>query len=424
MTRPRLVVVGNGMAGVRTLEELLRLAPGRYDVTVFGAEPHPNYNRILLSPVLAGELSTDEIVINDREWYAKNGIRLHLGRRAVRIDRFRRMVVAEGGVEAPYDRLLLATGSTPVVLPVPGANLPGVLTYRDLSDTDAMIRASAQCRRAVVIGGGLLGLEAANGLRARGMEVTVVHLMPWLMERQLDATAAGLLRAALEARGIGFRLAAETEALVADGNGERVCGVRLKGGETVAAELVVMAVGIRPSVELAKTAGLYCGRGIVVNDTMQTYDPRIYAVGECVAHRGVAYGLVAPLYDMARVCATHLAGLGIGRYQGSVLATKLKVTGIELFSAGDFIGGPGAEAITLDDAEAGVYRKVVLRESRVAGAVLYGDIEGASWLAELIAAKTDVSAIRDALVFGPEVAALLAPPAAPAADGNALLQVA
>jgi nitrite reductase (NADH) large subunit len=424
MTRPRLVVVGNGMAGVRTLEELLRLAPGRYDITVFGAEPHPNYNRILLSPVLAGELSSDEIVINDREWYAKNGITLHLGRRAVRIDRFRRMLIAEGGVAAPYDRLLLATGSTPVVLPVPGANLSGVLTYRDLADTDAMIRASARCRRAVVIGGGLLGLEAANGLRARGMEVTVVHLMPWLMERQLDATAAALLRAALEARGIGFRLGAETEALLADGAGERVCGVRLKGGETIAAELVVMAVGIRPNVELGKTAGLHCGRGIVVNDTMQTYDPRIYAVGECVAHRGVAYGLVAPLYDMARVCATHLAGFGIGRYQGSVLATKLKVSGIELFSAGDFMGGPGAEAITLDDAEAGVYRKVVLRENRVTGAVLYGDTEGASWLADLIAVKADVSAIRDALVFGPEVAALLAPPAAPALTGDVLLRVA
>ena len=299
-----------------------------------------------------------------------------------------------------------------------------MLTYRDLADTDAMIRASARCRRAVVIGGGLLGLEAANGLRARGMEVTVVHLMPWLMERQLDATAAALLRAALEARGIGFRLAAETEALVADGTGERVCGVRLKGGETIAAELVVMAVGIRPNVELGKTAGLHCGRGIVVNDTMQTYDPRIYAVGECVAHRGVAYGLVAPLYDMARVCATHLAGFGIGRYQGSVLATKLKVTGIDLFSAGDFMGGPGAEAITLGDAEAGVYRKVVLRENRVTGAVLYGDTEGASWLADLIAAKADVSAIRDALVFDPEVAALLAPPTAPALASDPLLKVA
>jgi nitrite reductase (NADH) large subunit len=418
VTRQRLVVVGNGMAGVRTLEHLLELAPDRYDITVFGAEPHPNYNRILLSPVLAGEIGTHEIVLNGLDWYAAHGIALHLGRRALRIDRVRRKVVADGGVEAPYDRLLLATGSTPVVLPIPGADLPGVLTYRDLADTDAMIRASEHCRRAVVVGGGLLGLEAANGLRARGMEVTVVHLMPWLMERQLDETAAAMLAAALEARGIAFRLGAETEAIV--GDGARVGAVRLKGGESITAELVVMAVGIRPNVELAKTAGLYCGRGIVVNDTMQTYDPRIYAVGECVAHRGVAYGLVAPLYDMARVCATHLAGFGIGRYQGSVPATRLKVTGIEVFSAGDFLGGAGTEAITLHDPDGGVYRKVVLREDRVAGALLYGDASSASWLGELIAAKTDVAGFRDALAFGPEVAALLAPPPAPAvADDEA-----
>ncbi len=421
MTRQRLVVVGNGMAGVRTLEELLRIAPDRYDVTLFGAEPHPNYNRILLSPVLAGELGTDEIVLNGLDWYAAHGITLHLGRRAERVDRVRRVVVAEGGIEAPYDRLLLATGSTPVMLTIPGAALPGVLTYRDLADTGAMIRAAERCRRAVVIGGGLLGLEAANGLRQRGMDVTVVHLMPWLMERQLDETAAAMLRTALAARGIGFRLAAETAAIVGD---DRVGGVRLMGGETIPAELVVMAVGIRPNVELARTAGLYCGRGIVVNDTMQTYDPRIYAVGECVAHRGVAYGLVAPLYDMARVCATHLAGSGIGRYQGSVPSTKLKVTGIELFSAGDFMGGPGTEAITLHDAEAGVYRKVVVRDDRVAGAVLYGDIAGASWLADLVAAKTDVSAIRDALAFGPEIAALVAPGPEPAVDAGALRKVA
>jgi nitrite reductase (NADH) large subunit len=421
VTRQRLVVVGNGMAGVRTLEELLRLAPDRYDITVFGAEPHPNYNRILLSPVLAGEMTTDEIVLNGLDWYAAHGITLHLGRRVARVDRVRRLVVADDGTEARYDRLLFANGSTPVVLPIPGATLPGVLTYRDLSDTDAMIRESARVRRAVVIGGGLLGLEAANGLRARGMAVTVVHLMPWLMERQLDGAAAAMLARALEARGIGFRLGAETAAIQAGRDG-RVGAVALKSGEALAAELVVMAVGIRPSVELARAAGLYCGRGIVVNDTMQTFDPRIYAVGECVAHRGVAYGLVAPLYDMARVCATHLAGLGIGRYQGSVPATRLKVSGIELFSAGDFTGEPGTEAITLHDGERAVYRKVVLRADRLVGAVLYGDTEGASWLAELIAARTDVSAIRDALVFGPEIAALAAP--RPAAAAALLLKVA
>ena len=231
MKRQRLVVVGNGMAGVRTLEDLLDLAPDRYDITVYGAEPHPNYNRILLSPVLAGELDTDEIVLNGLDWYAAHGITLHLGRRAVRIDRLRRVVVADDRTEAPYDRLLLATGSTPVVLPVPGADLPGVLTYRDIADTDAMIRASERCRHAVVIGGGLLGLEAANGLRSRGMEVTVVHLMPWLMERQLDPVAAELLRAALEARAIRFRLGAETEAILA-GHDDRVGrGAAQDGGE-------------------------------------------------------------------------------------------------------------------------------------------------------------------------------------------------
>ena len=423
MTRPRLVVVGNGMAGVRTLEELLRIAPDRYEITVFGAEPHPNYNRILLSPVLAGELATEAIVLNGLDWYAAHGIGLHLGRRAVRVDRLRRVVVADDGTQAPYDRLLLATGSAPIVLPVPGADLPGVRTYRDLADTDAMIRAAERYASAVVIGGGLLGLEAANGLRARGMAVTVVHLMPWLMERQLDAIAAEMLRAALAARGIGFRLAAKTEAIVGGEDG-RVGGVRLEGGEVLDAGLVVMAAGIRPNVDLARTAGLYCGRGIVVNDTMQTYDPRIYAVGECVAHRGVAYGLVAPLYDMARVCATHLAGFGIGRYQGSVVSTRLKVTGIDLFSAGDFMGGAGTEAITLHDPDDGRYRKIVLHDDRVAGALLFGDTEGAGWLLDLIGARTDVSAIRDALAFGPEIAALVAPPATPAVAGDALLKVA
>jgi nitrite reductase (NADH) large subunit len=415
--RPRLVVVGNGMAGVRTLEHLLELAPDLYDVTVFGAEPHPNYNRILLSPVLAGEQTLADIVLNDAQWYADAGVTLHLGKKVTRIDRARRIVETADGTRAEYDRLLLATGSSPVMLPLPGIELEGVLAYRDIHDTERMIAAAAAGRCAVVIGGGLLGLEAANGLRARGMDVTVVHLMPWLMERQLDETAAGMLRAALQARGIAFRLAAETEAIAGDG---RVGAVRLRSGETIPAELVVMAVGIRPNVELARTAGLYCGRGIVVNDTMQTYDPRIYAVGECVAHRGVAYGLVAPLYDMARVCATHLAGFGIGRYQGSVPATRLKVTGIEVFSAGDFTGGPGTEAVALHDPEAGVYRKVVLKADRVVGAVLYGDAEGATWLSDLIAAKVDVSRIRDALAFGPEVAGRLVPPPVPeVADGAA-----
>jgi nitrite reductase (NADH) large subunit len=417
--RLQLVVVGNGMAGVKTLEELLALAPDRYDITVFGAEPHPNYNRILLSPVLAGEMGIADIVLNGTEWYRAHGIRLNLGRRVARIDRRRRFVVAEGGTEAPYDRLLMATGSKAVVLPVPGADLLGVLTYRDIADTEAMINAASRHRRAVVIGGGLLGLEAANGLRSRGMEVTVVHLMPWLMERQLDATAAGMLQAALEARGITFRVAAQTLAILPNAVG-RVGGVALADGTTLTADLVVMAAGIRPNIELAQKAGLHCERGIVVSDTLQTFDPRIYAVGECVAHRGIAYGLVAPLYEMAKVCATHLAGFGIGRYAGTIPSTRLKVTGIDLFSAGDFMGGPGTEAVALHDRELGTYRKVVLKDQRVAGAVFYGDTDGASWLLDLMREKRDVTALRDALAFGPEAVAMLnradrAPPALPPA---------
>jgi nitrite reductase [NAD(P)H] large subunit len=397
--RPKLVVVGNGMAGIRTVEELLKLAPDRYDITVFGAEPHPNYNRILLSPVLAGEQTLDEIVLNTREWYDANGIALRTGTKVTRIDRVRRVVEADDGSATPYDRLLLATGSNPFMLPVPGANLPGVITYRDIADTEAMIDAATHYRNAVVIGGGLLGLEAANGLKRRGMNVTVVHLMPWLMERQLDRTAAALLQGSLEERGLTFRLEAKTEALIAGESG-RVASVRLAGGETLAADLVVMAVGIRPNVELAKAAGLHCDRGIVVNDTLQTFDPRIYAIGECVAHRGQVYGLVAPLFEMAKVCANHLAGYGIGHYTGSQVSTKLKVTGVDLFSAGNFMGGDDCEEIVLSDPGNGVYKKLVLKDDRLVGGVLYGDTVDGAWYFTLVRERRNVSEIRDRLMFG------------------------
>jgi nitrite reductase (NADH) large subunit len=403
--RLKLVMVGNGMAGVRTLEELLKIAPDLYEITVFGAEPHPNYNRILLSPVLSGEQTLEQIMLNDLAWYRDNGITLHLGRRVVSIDRQARRVVADDGTVAHYDRLLLATGSEPFVLPVQGADARGVVTYRDIHDTEQMIEASTRHRHAVVIGGGLLGLEAANGLRSRGMEVTVVHLMPWLMERQLDRSAGDLLRGALEARGIAFRLEARTEAVLTDEAGH-VRAVRLAGaddgspGEELPAGLVCMAVGIRPNVALAKAAGIHVDRGIVVNDTMQTYDPRVYAVGECVAHRRTVYGLVAPLYEMGKVCANHLACHGIGRYEGSVTATKLKVTGIDVFSAGDFTGGEGAEEIVLSDPGAGVYKKLVLRGNRLAGCVLYGDTVDGAWYFRLLREGTDVDALRDRLMFG------------------------
>jgi nitrite reductase (NADH) large subunit len=400
MKKMKLVMVGNGMAGVRTLEELLRLAPDRYDITVFGAEPHPNYNRIMLSPVLAGEQTLDEIVLNPVTWYEDHGITLHLGRKVVEVDRRRRIVRADDGTEASYDRLLIATGSKPFVPPVPGHALKGVIAYRDIADTSAMIEAATRYRHAVVIGGGLLGLEAAHGLMLRGMQVTVVHVAPWLMERQLDDQAASLLRATLESRGLRFMMAAHTQALLGDADG-RVKAVQFKDGSEIPAELVVMAAGIRPNTELAEKIGLHCNRGIVVTDTMQTVtDPRIYSVGECAAHRGVAYGLVAPLFEQGRVCATHLAEFGIGRYLGSQTSTKLKVTGIELFSAGNFMGGDGCEEIVLNDPYGGVYRKLVIKDDRLVGACMYGDTADGSWYFRLLREGRSIGALRDRLMFG------------------------
>ncbi|TCS38362.1 assimilatory nitrite reductase (NAD(P)H) large subunit precursor [Paucimonas lemoignei] len=399
MKKLKLVMVGNGMAGVRTLEELLKLAPDVYDITVFGAEPYANYNRILLSPVLAGEQTIKDIMLNDVDWYAENNITLHLGKKITRIDRVRRLVIAEDGTTAEYDRLLLATGSNPFVLPVPGKDLDGVISYRDIQDTNAMIEAAAKYKHAIVIGGGLLGLEAANGLKLRGMDVSVVHLSGTLMDRQLDSVAGKMLQKSLEQRGLHFLLKKNTQEILGDENG-RVKAVRFTDGTEVPVQLVVMAVGIRPNTALAESAGLHCNRGIVVNDTMQTYDPRIYAVGECVNHRGTAYGLVAPLFEMARVCANHLANFGIGRYQGSVTSTKLKVTGIDLFSAGDFMGGEGTEEIVLSDPLGGVYKKLVLKDDKLVGACLYGDTVDGSWYFKLLREGKNVAEIRDSLMFG------------------------
>ncbi len=407
----RLVMVGNGMAGVRTLEELLKIAPDLYDITVFGAEPHPNYNRILLSPVLAGEQTLDEIVLNDWGWYQEHGITLHAGCTVTEVDRRRRIVrgvMPDGSsIEAGYDRLILATGSNPFMLPIPGKDLQGVLAYRDIADTQAMIDAAAHYQRAVVIGGGLLGLEAANGLMKRGMQVTVVHAGEWLMERQLDAVAGKMLQQSLAERGMQFLMQAQTQALVGDaddGQGGRVAAVRFKDGSQVPAQLVVMAVGIRPNTELAEKMHLHVNRGIVVSDTLQTTtDARIYAVGECAAHRGVAYGLVAPLFEQGRVLANHLAEYGIGRYQGSLTSTKLKVTGIDLFSAGDFQGGDGTEEIVLSDPHAeggGVYKKLVLKDDKLVGACLYGDTVDGSWYFKLLRDGRSVADIRERLMFG------------------------
>jgi len=401
--RQKLVVVGNGMAGIRTVEELLKLAPDLYDITVFGAEPHTNYNRILLSPVLTGERTLQDIVLNDEDWYARHGIRLLRGRKVTGIDRARRTVLADDGTRTPYDRLLLATGSTPHRLPVPGHDLEGVVAFRDIGDVNLMIDAAARYRHAVVIGGGLLGLEAANGLAARGMQVSVVHLGAALLDRQLDGEAAALLRASLEARGLTFLLQRQTAAILGGADG-RVRAVRFADGEEVPADLVVMAAGVRPNTELAQGCGLHVDRGVVVSDTLQTFDPRIYAVGECVSHRGTAYGLVAPLFEQAKVAANHLARHGIGRYEGSVTSTKLKVTGIDLFSAGDFAGGAQTESITLADMPGGVYKKLVIRDDRLVGACLYGDTADSAWYVRLIREGAGLGALRDRLMLGESAA--------------------
>lgn len=397
MTKERLLLVGNGMAGARVLEELLELAPDKYDITVFGAEPWGNYNRILLSQVLSGEKDFPSIILNDAKWYLDRGISLHIGKRIVGLDRVRREVTTVDGLTAGYDRLVLATGSKPVVLPVPGNDLKGVVTFREMSDVEAMTAAAKRGGRAVVIGGGLLGLEAAYGLMYRGMEVTVVHLPERLMERQLDDSAARLLEVSLKKRGLRILLGKETVAVLGK---NAVQGVRFHDGTEVLADLVVMAVGIRPNTELAQQASIYCERGIVVSDTMQTYDPRIYAVGECVQHKGNTYGLVAPLFRQAKTCANQLAEIGLSRYEDTIASTKLKITGIDLYSAGNFLGGEGSESLVMQDSSRGVYKKLVIRDNKLTGALLYGDTANESWYYELMRDGSDVSELRDRLLFG------------------------
>ncbi len=401
--RERLAVIGNGMAGCRAVGEILARDPDRFDVTIFGAEPRVNYNRIMLSPVLAGEKAFEDIVINGPEWYADNAITLVSGDPVVSIDRDTRTLATRSGRIEPYDRLLIATGSDPFIIPVPGHDLDGVVTFRDLDDVGRMLAAADKGGSAVVIGGGLLGLEAAHGLALRGMKVTVVHIMPTLMERQLDEAAGFLLKSELERRGQAIVTGGDT-AEITGANGH-VTGVKLKDGREFPADIVVMAVGIRPATGLARAAGLAVERGIVVDDHMVTSDPAIMAVGECVQHRGQCYGLVAPLWDMCRALA-HNACRDEGAceqptgYTGSVTSTKLKVSGIDLFSAGDFSGADGAEDIVMRDAARGIYKRVVVRDNRLVGAVLYGDTADGSWYFDLLKKGEDISPIREALIFG------------------------
>jgi nitrite reductase (NADH) large subunit len=393
---PHLVVIGNGMAGCRAVEELLARDADRYRVTIFGAEPYVNYNRIMLSPVLAGEKTFDEIVINGSAWYADNGIELIVSDPVERIDRAAKTVTSRSGHTVSYDRLLIATGSDPFIIPVPGRDLHGVISFRDMHDVDRMLAAADKGGDAVVIGGGLLGLEAAHGLTLRGMKVTVLHIMPTLMERQLDEAAAWLLKTALEGRGQTILTGADTAEIFGDG---KVEGVRLKDGREIPASLVVMAVGIRPSVALARDCGLEVGRGIKVDDHMVTSDPSVLAVGECVEHDGMVYGLVAPLWEMCRALADGLVEAPTG-YRGSVTSTKLKVAGLDVFSAGDFSGGDGTEDIVLRDASRGIYKRVVLKDDRVVGAVLYGDTADGGWYFDLMRRAEDVADRRDMLIFG------------------------
>ena len=407
--KQRLVVVGNGMAPGRALEHLFEAAPEAFEVTICNAEPRVNYDRIMLSPVLSGEKTYEEIVVHGDGWYVKHGVTLYKGARVTAIDRSAKTVTAEfvssDHGQAPlqpqitvgYDKLIIATGSSPIIIPVPGHDLAGVLSYRDLDDVNAMLLAAKSRGNAVVIGGGLLGLEAAAGLKEQGMDVTVLHLMPTLMERQLDAAAGHLLKRAIEARGIKVITRANTKAIRGVG---KVQAIELDDGTVLPADLVVMAVGIRPNAGIAKVAGLEVNRGIVVDSHMRTNDPEIFALGECAEADGEVFGLVAPLYEMANVVAAQLSGDPTAAFKATATATKLKVTGINLFSAGDFAEAPDREDIVLRDAARGNYRRVVLKDNRIIGVVLYGDTSDGPWFFDLLKRGVDVADMRESLIFG------------------------
>jgi nitrite reductase (NADH) large subunit len=396
MSEP-LVVIGNGMAAARFVEELAGRALGRFAVAVVGEEPRLAYNRVLLSAVLARDVAPGEIELKPAGWWRERGVTVLYGHAAVAIDPHIRRVRLANGTTLPFANLVLATGSRPIRLPVPGMELRGVLTFRDLSDVVAIEGAAARGIRAVVIGGGLLGLEAAHGLAKAGARVSLIHLMDRLMERQLDARAAAMLRRAMEAKGIAVHLEAATAAI----RGVRCAeAVELADRRTIEAELVVVAVGVRPNVELARTAGLRVDRGIVVDDCLQTSRAGIHAIGECAEHRGVCYGLVEPAYEQARVLAQRLAGDAAAAYSGSVLATNLKVSGINVFSAGDFLGAPGTETIVLSDPGLDTYKKLVIADGRLVGAVLYGDTEDGLWYLDLIRSRVSIERMRGDLAFG------------------------
>ena len=400
--KQRLVLVGNGMAGMRVIDEILARDRERFEIEVIGAEPRPNYNRILLSAVLAGEKEIDDIVVHSREWYARNDIRLAAGETVVTLDASAKTVTTAAGRTVGYDRLVLATGSRPLVPPVTGLDLPGVCAFRNIADLELMRDASRNGGRAVVVGGGLLGLEAAFGLMKRGMAVTVLHLMQTMMERQLDEAAGLLLQRDLEASGVTVLTKAHSEAILGD---TRVEAVQLADGRELPADLVVFAVGVRPNIDLARAGKLDVNRGIIVDDFMATSEADIFAVGECVEHRGQTFGLVGPLWKQARICAAVLCGERTEPYVAPPPHTSLKVTGVDVFSAGVLAARDDAdEEITLRDAGSGQYKKLVVHDGRLVGAILYGEIADGPWFVELIESKRDITPLRDGLIFGRAVA--------------------
>ena len=398
----KLVLVGNGLAGMRCLEDLLDMAPDRYEVTVIGEEPWGNYNRIMLSPVLSGDKSIEDIMLHPHAWYSDKGIHFIAGDAAVKIDRPRKQVHTEKGIVVDYDRLILATGSKPFIPPIKGSDLKGVLSFRDIYDVNTMLEYCKNKKNSVVIGGGLLGLEAAYGLKQRGMNVTVLHLMDRIMDRQLDARASALLKQSIEAKGIPVLTEANTEELI--GQDGHVSQLRLKDGTVLDADFVVFAVGIRPNMALAQSAGLRCNRGVMVNDTMQTFDPSIYAVGECIEHRNQTFGLVEPLWGQAFICASHLAEHGSLTFKAPTVPTQLKVSGCDVFSAGNFEPADDYEDIILNDEKRHIYKRIIIQQDKVIGAVLFGDTEDGAWYAELIADQTPISSIRNKLLFGKDFA--------------------
>lgn len=409
MTKPHLVLIGNGMAGARLLEEILKRAPDAYRISVFGQEPHGNYNRIMLSPVLAGEMTADEIMLNPLQWYRDNAITLHSGDPVIDIDHQSQTVTSLKGLNISYDKLVLATGSSPVIPPVARTrSMDGILSFRTLDDVDQILSKASQARHALVLGGGLLGLEAAYGLRKAGIEVTVIHRGAWLLNRQLDETAATLLKEELEARGIHVRLNCEVNefcgvkspASGASTSKVQLCSATLSDGSVLNTELAVIAIGIQPNTKLAQTSGLHCARGILVNDQMQSSHHNIYALGECTQFGLDTFGLVAPLWDQAHVLADQLTGNSASRYAVQPCATKLKVSGINLFSAGEFLDADDSEALVFEDLQHGIYKKLLFREQRLIGAVLYGAVQDGNWYFDLIQQQQPVQALSPDLIFG------------------------